>query len=136
MSSGAYNASAEGASAMRAHKSPHEPSRGTAFASTADNASAKRYVTYIPGRLDRLPWSRWHWLVVSALGITWVLDGLEVTIVGAIASVLTEPNTLHLSDSQIGGAGTMYLIGAVAGALFFGHLSDRMGRKRLFMLTR
>src|SRR5512147_413620 len=89
----------------------------------------------IPARLDRLPWSRWHWLVVIALGITWVLDGLEVTIVGAIGSVLTERTTLSLSQAEVGAAGTAYLIGAVAGALVFGHLTDRLGRKRLFMIT-
>jgi MFS family permease len=91
--------------------------------------------TDIPSRMDRLPWSRWHWLVVMGLGITWVLDGLEVTIVGAIGSVLTEPHTLALSDAQVGAAGTAYLIGAVGGALLFGHLADRWGRKRLFMFT-
>jgi MFS family permease len=91
--------------------------------------------TDIPRRLDRLPWSRWHWLVVIALGITWVLDGLEVTVVGAIGSVLTERDTLQLTDTQVGAAATAYLIGAVAGALLFGRLTDLWGRKRLFMLT-
>ncbi len=91
--------------------------------------------TNIPERMDRLPWSRWHWLVVVALGITWILDGLEVTIVGAIGSVLTERGTLHLSDAEVGGAGTAYLIGAVGGALLFGRLTDLWGRKRLFMIT-
>jgi MFS family permease len=85
--------------------------------------------------MDRLPWSRWHWLVVIALGITWVLDGLEVTIGGAIGSVLTAPGTLSLTRAEVSAAGTTYLIGAVVGALFFGHLTDRMDRKRLFMIT-
>jgi len=102
---------------------------------SGEQRADKSYETYIPGRMDRLPWSRWHWLVVTALGITWVLDGLEVTIVGAIASVLTEPDTLHLSQTQVGSAGTAYLIGAVVGALVFGHLADIMGRKKLFMIT-
>lgn len=91
--------------------------------------------TNIPARMDRLPWSGWHWLVVISLGITWILDGLEVTIVGAISGVLKEPQTLHFSDVQIGSAGTMYLIGAVLGSLFFGRLTDILGRKKLFMIT-
>jgi MFS family permease len=91
--------------------------------------------TDIPRRLDRLPWSRWHWLVVIALGITWILDGLEVTIVGAIGSVLTEPGTLHLSASQVGWAGSIYIGGAVTGSLVFGYLTDRLGRKKLFLVT-
>lgn len=91
--------------------------------------------TNIPQRMDRLPWSRWHWLVVVSLGITWILDGLEVTIVGSIASVLKDPNTLRLSDVEVSGAGTAYLIGAVIGALFFGRMTDKLGRKKLFMIT-
>ncbi|HEY4345957.1 MAG TPA: MFS transporter [Gaiellaceae bacterium] len=91
--------------------------------------------TQIPARLDRLPWSRWHWLVVVALGITWILDGLEVTIVGAIGAVLKEGDTLHLSSSEVGLAGSIYIAGAVTGALVFGYLTDRLGRKRLFMVT-
>src|SRR5258708_7618900 len=89
----------------------------------------------VPARLDRLPWSRWHWLVVIALGITWVLDGLEVTLAGAIGAVLKRPDTLALTDAQIGASATFYLIGAVTGALFFGYLTDRLGRKRLFTIT-
>src|SRR2546429_2259502 len=91
--------------------------------------------TNIPTRMDRLPWSRWHWLVVISLGITWILDGLEVTIVGAISAVLKEPQTLHLSDVQVASAGTAYLFGAVLGALFFARLTDMYGRKKLFMIT-
>lgn len=89
----------------------------------------------IPGRLDRLPWSRFHWLVVAGLGVTWILDGLEVTIIGAIGSVLEEPATLDLSSVEVGLAGTIYLAGAVIGALTFGELTDRLGRKRLFSVT-
>jgi len=85
--------------------------------------------------MDRLPWSRWHWLVIISLGITWILDGLEVTIIGSIAGVLKEPQTVHFTDVQISGAGTFYLLGAVLGALFFGRLTDRLGRKMLFMIT-
>jgi len=91
--------------------------------------------TDIPARLDRLPWSRWHWLVVVALGITWILDGLEVTIVGSLGSVLQEPETLGLSARDVGLSATAYIAGAIAGALFFGHLTDRLGRKKLFLVT-
>src|SRR5436190_14534846 len=74
-------------------------------------------VTDIPARLDRLPWSRFHLLVVVALGITWILDGLEVTIVGAIGPVLQSTRTLGLSAAEIGFAGSAYVTGAVTGAL-------------------
>src|SRR3954467_3062520 len=91
--------------------------------------------TMIPKRLDRLPWSRWHWTIVIGLGITWILDGFEVTLVGALASVLTQKDTLDLSTQQASSVGTWYLLGAVGGALFFGYLTDRLGRKRLFLGT-
>ncbi len=91
--------------------------------------------TNVPARLDRLPWSRWHWLVVLALGTVWVLDGLEVTIVGSIGPTLQKGSTLHLSSGEVGAAGAVYVAGAVTGALFFGYLTDRLGRKRLFMWT-
>ncbi|HET9785398.1 MAG TPA: MFS transporter [Terriglobales bacterium] len=89
----------------------------------------------IPARLDRLPWSRFHTLVVVALGITWLLDGLEVTLVGAISGVLEDPRTLHLSPGQIGAVASFYLTGAVAGALLFGWMTDRWGRHRMFYIT-
>ena len=92
--------------------------------------------TRIPGRLDRLPWSRWHWMIVVGLGTVWVLDGLEVTIVGVIATRLTKPESgLGLTDSQVGLAAAIYVLGACLGALFFGYLTDRFGRKKLFMIT-
>ena len=91
--------------------------------------------TDIPARLDRLPWSRFHWLVVIALGASWAIDGLEVTLKGAVSGVLQDPATLHLSSTQIGFAASSYLLGAVAGALFCGHLTDRHGRARLFFIT-
>jgi MFS family permease len=92
--------------------------------------------TRIPARLDRLPWSRFHWMVVIGLGTVWILDGLEVTIVGSIAARLTsEGSGLGLSDSQVLTAGSIYVAGACLGALFFGQLTDRFGRKRLFLLT-
>jgi MFS family permease len=90
-------------------------------------------VTNIPHRLDRLPWSRWHWLVIVGLGITWVLDGLEVTLAGAVGGVLKV--SLHISDTQVGATATFYLIGAVIGALGFGYATDRLGRKKLFTVT-
>jgi MFS family permease len=89
----------------------------------------------IPARLDRLPWTRFHWLLVSALGVTWVLDGLEVTVVAAVGNALLQPGTLALRPSEIGLAQTLYLFGAIGGALFFGHLTDRLGRKKLFTVT-
>ncbi|MGH9414914.1 MAG: MFS transporter [Terriglobales bacterium] len=91
--------------------------------------------TLIPARLDRLPWSRFHTLVVVALGITWLLDGLEVTLVGAISGVLEDARTLHLSASQIGAVASWYLTGAVGGALIFGWLTDRHGRRAMFYIT-
>jgi len=89
--------------------------------------------TCIPARLDRLPWSRWHWLIVIGLGITWVLDGLEVTLAGTIGGVLKD--ALHMTDAQVGQSATFYLSGAVIGALFFGWATDRLGRKKLFTIT-
>jgi MFS family permease len=89
--------------------------------------------TDVPARLDRLPWSRFHTLVVTALGITWILDGLEVTLAGSLAGAFKE--SLHFTDAEVGAAGSAYLTGAVLGALFFGWLTDRLGRKRLFFIT-
>jgi MFS family permease len=91
--------------------------------------------THIPARLDRLPWSRFHLLVVVALGVTWILDGLEVTIVGSIGPVLQNSQTLGLSAQEIGSAGSAYVVGAVIGALLFGWLTDRFGRRLVFYLT-
>ena len=96
---------------------------------------AEHFTTAIPQRLDRLPWSRWHLTMVIALGITWLLDGLEVTMAGALASILKDPRALGLTDVQVGLSATGYLAGAVAGALVFGWLTDRLGRKKLFFVT-
>jgi MFS family permease len=97
--------------------------------------SAKIVATDIPSRLDALPWGRFHTLVVIGLGVTWVLDGLEVTLTGAVAGVLKERSTLSMSAAQIGFASSCYLFGAVLGALFFGWLTDRLGRRKLFFIT-
>lgn len=93
------------------------------------------FQTLIPARLDRIPWNEFHWLVVIALGITWTLDGLEVTLNGAISGVLQEPEVMNFSATQIGSIASAYLIGAVGGALVFGYLTDLWGRKRLFFIT-
>jgi len=91
--------------------------------------------TDIPARLDRLPWGRFHGLVIAALGITWILDGLEVTLIGAVAGALKQSPVLRLSDTEVGIASSAYLMGAVLGAVVFGGLTDRFGRRRLFFVT-
>ncbi|MGP4045457.1 MFS transporter [Streptomyces sp. 2A115] len=93
--------------------------------------------TAVPARLDRLPWSRWHWTIVIGLGTVWILDGLEVTVVGNIAGRLSESGSgLPISAAQVTGiAAALYVAGACSGALFFGRLTDRFGRKKLFMVT-
>src|ERR1700674_21300 len=101
----------------------------------AQDLSAETFETLIPARLDRLPWSRFHTLLVLALGITWILDGLEVTLMGAIGAVLTRPDVMHFSAAQIGFISSCYLAGAVIGSIVFGHLTDRFGRRKFFFLT-
>jgi MFS family permease len=91
--------------------------------------------TSVPARLDRLPWSAWHWRVVLALGVSWLLDGLEVTVVGSLGPALERPDTLALTAAEIGWAASAYIGGAVLGALFFGRLADSLGRKRMFLVT-
>ena len=91
--------------------------------------------TNIPERMDQLPWSRWHVRIITALGTSWLLDGLEVTLVGSLSGILESKNGLSLTDPQVTAAATVYLAGAVCGALFFGHLTDRLGRKKLFLVT-
>jgi MFS family permease len=91
--------------------------------------------TRVPARLDRLPWSRFHWLVVAALGVAWILDGLEVTLVGSLSSVLRDPRALNLTETEVGLSASAYLAGAVIGAVVFGRLTDAFGRKRLFTVT-
>ncbi len=98
--------------------------------------SSGRWIeTEIPARMDRLPWSRWHWLIVVALGVTWILDGLQVTLGGAIGPTLKDSATLALTEAQIGQGASCYLAGAVIGALVFGYGTDRFGRKKLFYVT-
>src|SRR5580704_9417488 len=89
----------------------------------------------IPARIDRLPWSRFHTRLVVALGVAWILDGLEITIASNVGPDLTQKAALHLSASSVADIATWYLIGEVIGALFFGQLSDKLGRKNLFMVT-
>lgn len=93
--------------------------------------------TKVPARLDRLPWSRWHWMIVIGLGTVWILDGLEVTIVGNLSAQLAQPGSgLDISQAQVAGtAAALYVSGACSGALFFGWLTDRFGRKKLFIIT-
>ena len=93
------------------------------------------FETDVPARLDRLPWSRFHWLVVGALGITWILDGLEVTLVGSLSPAIASGQALNLTAGQVGMTGSAYILGAVIGALVFGRLTDKLGRRRLFTIT-
>ncbi len=109
---------------------------GTQGGGSGGDGNAQHAIsTDIPARLDRLPWSRFHLLVVVALGVTWILDGLEVTIVGAIGPVLQSSRTLGLTASEIGAAASAYVTGAVIGALIFGWLTDRFGRRLIFYVT-
>jgi len=91
--------------------------------------------TDIPNRLDRLPWSGWHMRILTALGTSWILDGLEVTLVGSLSGILESAHGLRLTDPEVTGAATTYLAGAVVGALLFGYLTDRLGRRKLFLVT-
>jgi MFS family permease len=128
--------------AVAAPKSPHlsdgrDPASGrTAPPAAGPTRSLSAEVeTDIPSRLDALPFGRFHLLVIVALGITWILDGLEVTLAGALSGELTQRSALGLTSSQVGLAGSFYLCGAVLGAFFFGWLTDRLGRKKLFSIT-
>src|SRR5438105_8528711 len=91
-------------------------------------------VTDVPPRLDRLPWGRFHTLVVVALGVSWVLDGLEVTLAGALSGALKQSPILHFTNTEVGLASSAYVAGAVLGAVLFGWLTDRIGRRRLFFV--
>ena len=102
---------------------------------TGTMANGETIESYVPARLDGLPWSRWHWLIVVSLGATWILDGLEVTLAGALGGILTRPETLGLTPARVGASATCYLAGAVLGALLFGYGTDRFGRKKFFFIT-
>jgi MFS family permease len=102
---------------------------------TAGNASAGLVRSLIPARVDRIPWTPFHTRMVVALGVAWVLDGLEITIASSVAGALSQPGTLHMSSTAVGAIATVYLAGEVVGALFFGRLSDKLGRRNLFMIT-
>ncbi|MFE6905754.1 MFS transporter [Streptomyces erythrochromogenes] len=106
-------------------------------ASARTEATTGTVTTKVPARLDRLPWSRWHWMIVIGLGTVWILDGLEVTVVGSIAGRLSEDGSgLSITDAQVTGlAAALYVAGACSGALFFGRLTDLYGRKKLFLIT-
>jgi len=103
--------------------------------SAGGTSAGDRFETDVPARLDRLPWSGFHWRVVIALGITWVLDGLEVTLVGSLAGAIHQSPSLALTETEIGLTASAYLVGAVVGALGFGWLADRLGRRKLFFVT-
>src|SRR3954468_11580394 len=98
-------------------------------------AAAPTFKSLVPARLDRLPWTRFHWRVILGLGAAWVLDGLEIQIVATVGTVLQDKSTLHLTAADVGLLGSVYLLGEVVGALFFGWLTDRLGRRRLFLIT-
>src|ERR1700678_2508137 len=99
---------------------------------TSENQTVE---TDVPARLDRLSWSRWHTRIIVALGTSWLLDGLEVTLVGSLSGMLESKSGLSLTDPQVTAAATTYLAGAVMGAILFGYLTDRLGRKKLFLVT-
>src|ERR687885_1460537 len=93
------------------------------------------YSSLVPARLDRLPWTRFHWRVITGLGAAWILDGLEIQIVATVGTVLQDRGTLHLTAGEVGLLGSVYLLGEVVGALVFGRLTDILGRRRLFLIT-
>jgi MFS family permease len=116
-------------------QNPEHPVQLEARTEAVRTPAATIVQTDIPARLDRLPWSRFHTLVIVALGVTWILDGLEVTLAGTLAGALKESPVLRFSNSDVGFVTSAYLLGAVLGAVFFGWLTDRLGRKKLFFIT-
>jgi MFS family permease len=103
--------------------------------SSAVSGERTSYRSLVPARMDRLPWTRFHWLVVVGLGVSWILDGLEIQIVASVGTVLQDRGTLHLSAGDVGLLGSVYLFGEVVGALVFGRITDKLGRKKLFIFT-
>src|ERR1700735_4709518 len=106
-----------------------------ATTSSTTTSSSPHIRSLIPARIDRLPWSRFHTRLVTALGVAWILDGLEITIAANVGPALTRHNARNRGAGSVADIAWWYLIGEVIGALFFGHLSDRLGRKNLFMIT-
>src|SRR3979490_2077132 len=98
-------------------------------------AEGKAIPSRVPARMDRLPWTRFHWMIIVGLGVSWILDGLEIQLVSLVGNVLKEPSTLHLTTSQVGLLASIYLAGEVVGALIFGRLTDKWGRRSLFIIT-
>jgi MFS family permease len=102
---------------------------------SAASAAGRTVRSLVPARMDRLPWSGFHWRVITGLGAAWILDGLEIQIVNTSGTVLTEPGTLHLSAAEVGILASVYLLGEVVGALVFARLADQIGRKKIFLAT-
>src|SRR3954462_4051843 len=105
------------------------------MATTHEAPTSGAIRSLIPARIDRLPWSPFHTRMVIALGVAWILDGLEITVAGAVVAQLNQSDTLGLSPTQAGATATVYLFGEVVGALSFGQMSDKLGRKKLFVIT-
>ncbi len=108
---------------------------GASSAEPAGRSAGEVVRSLVPARMDRLPWTGFHWRVIIALGITWVLDGIEISLASAIGPVLKDGHALHFTDLTVGLTGSIYLFGEVIGALYFGRLADKLGRRRLFIVT-